>query len=57
MMNEKEVLQRLNTTGRKTLTLKMRCSCSSTVPPGNMGLPVAISKNIHPTPLGRQKQN
>lgn len=33
------------------LTLKMRFNCSSAVPPGNIGLPVAISKNIHPTPL------
>ncbi|TNN82112.1 hypothetical protein EYF80_007758 [Liparis tanakae] len=35
----------------------MRCSSSSTVEPGNRGLPAAISKNMQPTPLaGRHRQ-
>ena len=35
----------------RLLTLKIKWSWSSTVEPGKNGLPVAISKNIHPTPL------
>ena len=38
------------------LTLKIKWSWSSTVDPGKKGLPVAISKNIHPTPLKRRKR-
>ena len=38
------------------LTLKIKWSWSSTVDPGKKGLPVAISKNIHPTPLKRQRE-
>jgi len=32
-------------------SLKIKCSSSSTVEPGKRGLPEAISKNMHPTPL------
>lgn len=32
-------------------SLKIRCSSSFTVAPGNMGRPVAISYRIQPTPL------
>ena len=38
------------------LTLKIKWSWSSTVDPGKKGLPVAISKNIHPTPLKRRQR-
>lgn len=36
------------------MSLKMRCSSSFTVAPGNIGRPVAISYRIQPTPLGEE---
>lgn len=37
-------------------SLKIKCSSSSTVEPGKRGLPDAISKNMHPTPLYKNKE-
>lgn len=37
-------------------SLKIKCSSSSTVEPGKRGLPDAISKNMHPTPLYKDRE-
>lgn len=37
-------------------SLKIKCSSSSTVEPGKRGLPDAISKNMHPTPLYKNRE-